>query len=152
MGIKMKKMVIKTKSLEFMPFWLSVACFLNAGVWTLYGFLPFDPFMAVRFLYSPLNISLMVIWKRKQIKLIYCRFFRYQMGLDAYVDLPNWYCMLPTINLPNGYWRKGRSYPAKSVKCGYQTLNLSISQISTYELIAFDLVFSCYSPSNYQTF
>ncbi|VVB00867.1 unnamed protein product [Arabis nemorensis] len=41
------KMAIKTKSVEFMPFWLSVACFLNAGVWTLYGFLPFDPFMAI---------------------------------------------------------------------------------------------------------
>lgn len=47
--ITLKKMVIKTKSVEFMPFWLSVAGFLNAGVWTIYALMPFDPFMAVSF-------------------------------------------------------------------------------------------------------
>ncbi|ESQ56127.1 hypothetical protein EUTSA_v10027282mg [Eutrema salsugineum] len=31
--LSVMKTVIKTKSLEFMPFWISVAGFLNAGVW-----------------------------------------------------------------------------------------------------------------------
>ncbi|KAG7658663.1 SWEET sugar transporter [Arabidopsis suecica] len=45
--LSVMKMVIKTKSLEFMPFLLSVVGFLNAGVWTIYGFVPFDPFLAI---------------------------------------------------------------------------------------------------------
>ncbi|KAG7552689.1 SWEET sugar transporter [Arabidopsis thaliana x Arabidopsis arenosa] len=45
--LSVMKMVIKTKSVEFMPFWLSVAGFLNAGVWTIYALMPFDPFMAI---------------------------------------------------------------------------------------------------------
>ncbi|KAG7620028.1 SWEET sugar transporter [Arabidopsis suecica] len=45
--LSVMKMVIKTKSVEFMPFWLSVAGFLNAGVWTFYALMPFDPFMAI---------------------------------------------------------------------------------------------------------
>ncbi|EFH69935.1 hypothetical protein ARALYDRAFT_890707 [Arabidopsis lyrata subsp. lyrata] len=38
--LSVMKMVIKTKSLEFMPLLLSVAGFLNAGVWTIYGLVP----------------------------------------------------------------------------------------------------------------
>ncbi|ESQ55615.1 hypothetical protein EUTSA_v10026847mg [Eutrema salsugineum] len=45
--LSVMKMVIKTKSLEFMPFWLSVTSFLNACVWTIYGFVPYDPYMAI---------------------------------------------------------------------------------------------------------
>ncbi|KAG6499729.1 hypothetical protein ZIOFF_039520 [Zingiber officinale] len=36
------KLVIQTKSVEFMPFTLSLASFLNGVCWTSYGFLPFD--------------------------------------------------------------------------------------------------------------
>ncbi|KAG2331552.1 hypothetical protein Bca52824_002732 [Brassica carinata] len=45
--LSVMKMVIKTKSVEFMPFWLSLAAFLNAGVWTVYALMPFDPFIAI---------------------------------------------------------------------------------------------------------
>ncbi|EOA22771.1 hypothetical protein CARUB_v10003485mg [Capsella rubella] len=45
--LSVMKMVIKTKSVEFMPFWLSFAAFLNAGVWTIYALMPFDPFIAI---------------------------------------------------------------------------------------------------------
>ncbi|XP_010436689.1 PREDICTED: bidirectional sugar transporter SWEET7-like [Camelina sativa] len=45
--LSVMKMVIKTKSVEFMPFWLSVAGFLNASIWTIYAVMPFDPFMAI---------------------------------------------------------------------------------------------------------
>ncbi|ESQ38449.1 hypothetical protein EUTSA_v10029447mg [Eutrema salsugineum] len=41
------KMVIQTKSVEFMPFWLSLAGFLNAGVWTIYALMPLDPYIAI---------------------------------------------------------------------------------------------------------
>ncbi|KAG6500339.1 hypothetical protein ZIOFF_040182 [Zingiber officinale] len=37
-----RKLVIQTKSVEFMPFTLSLASFLNGVCWTSYGFLPFD--------------------------------------------------------------------------------------------------------------
>ncbi|XP_042465725.1 bidirectional sugar transporter SWEET5-like [Zingiber officinale] len=36
------KLVIQTKGVEFMPFTLSLASFLNGVCWTSYGFLPFD--------------------------------------------------------------------------------------------------------------
>ena len=52
-------MVIKTKSVEFMPFWLSVAGFLNAGVWTIYALMPFDPFMAVSFVHTLFHYNFM---------------------------------------------------------------------------------------------
>ncbi|XP_019057565.1 PREDICTED: bidirectional sugar transporter SWEET7-like [Tarenaya hassleriana] len=41
------KTVIKTKSVEYMPFLLSFAAFANAIAWTVYSFMPFDPFMAI---------------------------------------------------------------------------------------------------------
>ncbi|GMJ09350.1 hypothetical protein like AT4G10850 [Hibiscus trionum] len=37
--------VIKTKSVEYMPFWLSVAGFSNGVCWTIYGLLPVDVFI-----------------------------------------------------------------------------------------------------------
>ncbi|CAN8308221.1 unnamed protein product, partial [Cochlearia groenlandica] len=45
--LSVMKMVIKTKSVEFMPFWLSLAAFLNASAWTIYALMPFDLFMAI---------------------------------------------------------------------------------------------------------
>ncbi|XP_064986937.1 bidirectional sugar transporter SWEET6b-like [Musa acuminata AAA Group] len=36
------KLVIQTKSVEYMPFTLSLASFLNGVCWTTYSFLPFD--------------------------------------------------------------------------------------------------------------
>ncbi|KAK8672554.1 hypothetical protein V6N13_110919 [Hibiscus sabdariffa] len=39
--------VISTKSVEYMPFWLSVAGFSNGVCWTIYGFLPIDIFILI---------------------------------------------------------------------------------------------------------
>ncbi|XP_051123374.1 bidirectional sugar transporter SWEET5 [Andrographis paniculata] len=41
------KRVIKTKSVKYMPFYLSLANLLNGIVWTIYAFLKFDPFILV---------------------------------------------------------------------------------------------------------
>jgi solute carrier family 50 protein (sugar transporter) len=41
------KMVITTKSVEYMPFFLSFASFANGVVWTAYACIRFDPFIAV---------------------------------------------------------------------------------------------------------
>ncbi|CAL9054565.1 unnamed protein product, partial [Musa banksii] len=40
--LSVMKMVIQTKSVQYMPFTLSLASFLNGVVWTSYAFLPFD--------------------------------------------------------------------------------------------------------------
>ncbi|KAM7280433.1 hypothetical protein ACFE04_007567 [Oxalis oulophora] len=44
--LSVMKMVIKNKSVEFMPFFLSLASFGNGVAWTTYGFLPLDPYIA----------------------------------------------------------------------------------------------------------
>ncbi|KAM7280857.1 hypothetical protein ACFE04_007991 [Oxalis oulophora] len=41
------KTVITTKSVEFMPFWLSFFLFLNGGVWSFYAILVHDYFLLV---------------------------------------------------------------------------------------------------------
>ena len=43
----LQKLVVRTKSVEYMPFSLSLASFGNAVSWTAYSLIPFDPFMAV---------------------------------------------------------------------------------------------------------
>ncbi|CAI8597838.1 unnamed protein product [Vicia faba] len=45
--LSVMKMVIKTKSVEFMPFFLSLASFSNGVSWTIYALIPFDPFIAI---------------------------------------------------------------------------------------------------------
>ncbi|XP_071730653.1 bidirectional sugar transporter SWEET4-like [Rutidosis leptorrhynchoides] len=45
--LSIMKMVITTKSVEYMPFLLSMFCFLNGLCWFLYALFPFDPFIAV---------------------------------------------------------------------------------------------------------
>ncbi|XP_031278190.1 bidirectional sugar transporter SWEET5-like [Pistacia vera] len=41
------KMVIKTKSVKYMPFTLSLANFLNGCIWVLYAILKFDPYVLI---------------------------------------------------------------------------------------------------------
>ncbi|PON92864.1 SWEET sugar transporter [Trema orientale] len=41
------KLVISTKSVEYMPFFLSFASFMNSLVWTSYALIRFDPFVLV---------------------------------------------------------------------------------------------------------
>ncbi|XP_004502067.3 bidirectional sugar transporter SWEET7 [Cicer arietinum] len=45
--LSIMKLVIKTKSVEFMPFYLSLASFGNGVSWTIYALIPFDPFIAI---------------------------------------------------------------------------------------------------------
>ncbi|KAK4735410.1 hypothetical protein R3W88_009671 [Solanum pinnatisectum] len=39
--------VISTKSVKFMPFYLSLANFCNGGIWFAYAFLKFDPYILI---------------------------------------------------------------------------------------------------------
>ncbi|KAI3777601.1 hypothetical protein L1987_47401 [Smallanthus sonchifolius] len=41
------KMVIKTRSVKYMPFTLSLAAFVNSIVWCVYALLPLDPYILV---------------------------------------------------------------------------------------------------------
>ncbi|KGN53435.1 bidirectional sugar transporter SWEET7 isoform X2 [Cucumis sativus] len=41
------KLVIKTKSVEYMPLSLSVASFANGVAWTIYALLPLDPYILI---------------------------------------------------------------------------------------------------------
>nr|QHT64208.1 sugar efflux transporter 6 [Litchi chinensis] len=41
------KLVITTKSVEYMPFFLSLASFGNGVAWFIYSFLPFDKYIAI---------------------------------------------------------------------------------------------------------
>ncbi|KAK1564818.1 hypothetical protein Q3G72_012254 [Acer saccharum] len=45
--LSVMKLVITTKSVEYMPFFLSLASFGNSVAWFTYAFLPFDEFIAV---------------------------------------------------------------------------------------------------------
>ncbi|KAF8088026.1 hypothetical protein N665_0557s0026 [Sinapis alba] len=41
------KLVIKTKSVKYMPFFLSLASFMNGVVWVIYACLKFDPYILI---------------------------------------------------------------------------------------------------------
>jgi solute carrier family 50 protein (sugar transporter) len=43
----MQKIVITTKSVEYMPFFVSLASFANGVAWSAYAFIKFDPFILV---------------------------------------------------------------------------------------------------------
>ncbi|KAI3691884.1 hypothetical protein L6452_31686 [Arctium lappa] len=45
--LSVMKLVITTKSVEYMPFLLSLFCFFNGLCWFLYALVPFDSFIAV---------------------------------------------------------------------------------------------------------
>ncbi|KAG9132488.1 hypothetical protein Leryth_008405 [Lithospermum erythrorhizon] len=45
--LSIMKKVITTKSVEFMPFWLSVAAFSNGVCWTVYALLQFDLYILI---------------------------------------------------------------------------------------------------------
>ncbi|KAK9266529.1 hypothetical protein L1049_021541 [Liquidambar formosana] len=45
--LSVMKMVIKTKSVEYMPFFLSLAAFANGVCWVAYALIQFDPFIAI---------------------------------------------------------------------------------------------------------
>ncbi|KAG0486040.1 hypothetical protein HPP92_008135 [Vanilla planifolia] len=45
--LSVMKLVIQTKSVKYMPFWLSLAGFLNGVCWTAYALLKFDIFVTI---------------------------------------------------------------------------------------------------------
>ncbi|XP_043687987.1 bidirectional sugar transporter SWEET3b-like [Telopea speciosissima] len=57
------KKVIQTKSVEFMPFYLSLFSFLNSSFWGPYGLLGHDPFIAIpNLLGCPLGFFQLVLY------------------------------------------------------------------------------------------
>lgn len=58
----MQRMVIKTKSVEYMPFFLSLCVFLCGTSWFIYGLIGKDPFIYVSvYIYSPLINYIQII-------------------------------------------------------------------------------------------
>ncbi|XP_022639999.1 bidirectional sugar transporter SWEET7 isoform X2 [Vigna radiata var. radiata] len=45
--LSVMKLVIKTKSVEYMPFYISLASFGNGVAWTTYALIRFDPFITI---------------------------------------------------------------------------------------------------------
>ncbi|KAJ3692317.1 hypothetical protein LUZ60_012667 [Juncus effusus] len=45
--LSVMKMVIQTKSVEYMPLFLSVAAFFNGVCWTVYALIRFDPYITI---------------------------------------------------------------------------------------------------------
>lgn len=45
--LSVMKMVIQTRSVEFMPFFLSLASFFNGACWTIYALIRFDPYIII---------------------------------------------------------------------------------------------------------
>ncbi|KAL6185993.1 hypothetical protein ACLB2K_042115 [Fragaria x ananassa] len=67
-----KKTVVTTKSVEYMPFWLSFFFFLNGGVWLFYAWLEQDYFLGVPngmgFLLGAVQLVLFLIYKTPATK------------------------------------------------------------------------------------
>jgi len=53
-GCNFQKTVVKTKSVEYLPFLLSFFFFLNGGVWLLYAVLVRDSILGVSYLHPML--------------------------------------------------------------------------------------------------
>ena len=49
--------VIKTKSVKYMPFSLSLANFMNGAIWIVYSCLKFDLYILVNFLFHLFNVQ-----------------------------------------------------------------------------------------------
>lgn len=64
------KRVVTTRSVEYMPFWLSFFVFLNSGIWTLYAVIVKDWFLLVPngtgFILGIVQLVLYAIYKRSK--------------------------------------------------------------------------------------
>ncbi|KAI3896830.1 hypothetical protein MKX03_028336, partial [Papaver bracteatum] len=63
------KNVIATKSVKYMPFWLSFFLFLNGGVWSVYSILVKDFFIgvpnAIGFVLGSVQLIMYIIYNKK---------------------------------------------------------------------------------------
>ncbi|XP_059064310.1 bidirectional sugar transporter SWEET3b-like [Cryptomeria japonica] len=61
--LSVMRLVIRTKSVEFMPFYLSLFCFLTSSFWLIYGALGHDLYiMSPNFLGVPLSVVQLVLY------------------------------------------------------------------------------------------
>jgi hypothetical protein len=60
-----QKLVLTTRSVEYMPFFLSLACFANGLAWSTYALIQFDPFILVISHSLSLSLSLHDLKQRK---------------------------------------------------------------------------------------
>lgn len=60
-------MVITTKSVEYMPFLLSLFCFANGVCWFSYALIRFDPFVAV----ITLSFSIYFLFNMDSLYILY---------------------------------------------------------------------------------
>lgn len=97
-----QRMVMKTKSVEYMPFLLSLCSFLCGTSWFVYGLLGKDPFLAVSIVIhlcvSVLSFSR--VWSNKFL------WFRSQMVLDVDWAYFSWSCMHSTAETRAQTWKQ----------------------------------------------
>ncbi|KAF5729767.1 bidirectional sugar transporter SWEET4 [Tripterygium wilfordii] len=83
------KLVITTKSVEYMPFFLSLASMLNGVCWTAYGLIRFDLFLVLPnglgLLLSLAQLLLYAIYYKNTQKILAERRARAQVGLSEVV-------------------------------------------------------------------
>lgn len=84
--LSVMKLVITTKSVEYMPFFLSLASLGNGIAWTTYAFLPFDPFICVPnglgTLFSVAQLLLYAAYYKSTQRLIAARKAKGEMDLQ----------------------------------------------------------------------
>ncbi|KAJ3686115.1 hypothetical protein LUZ61_015279 [Rhynchospora tenuis] len=87
--LSVMKMVIQTKSVEYMPFYLSMAIFFNTVCWTAYGLIIFDPYITipngVGVIFSTAQLLLYAIYYKSTQRQIEARRREEQMVLGKVV-------------------------------------------------------------------
>lgn len=57
-----QRLVIRTKSVKYMPFGLSLCNFLNGLIWLVYALLKFDPYILVNLHFLLFQLNLFRVW------------------------------------------------------------------------------------------
>ncbi|GAV68681.1 MtN3_slv domain-containing protein, partial [Cephalotus follicularis] len=87
--LSVMKLVITTKSVEYMPFFLSFASFANGVAWTIYAFLPLDPYIGapngLGSLFSVAQLILYAIYYKNTKQILAAREGKGEVGLSNVV-------------------------------------------------------------------